>query len=103
MMGVLYLFRAICMISTVLPIANHNYYCSPQLFNTSDPRTVQMSTGEYTAIIFSRVFHMLTGFGLSINGKHNYCGDYLYSGHTVILTLSKWSHSSIPSYLARLS
>jgi len=38
-------------------------------------------------IIFSRVFHMLTGFGLSINGRHHYCGDYLYSGHTVILTI----------------
>lgn len=30
-MGVLYLFRAVCMISTVMPRANHNYYCSPQV------------------------------------------------------------------------
>lgn len=30
-MGVLYLFRAVCMIATVLPRANHNYYCSPQV------------------------------------------------------------------------
>ncbi len=30
-MGVLYLFRAICMASTQLPIANKNYYCSPQV------------------------------------------------------------------------
>lgn len=58
-----------------------------QLFNQSDPGTANISTGEYTVIIFSRVFHMLTGFGLSINGRHNYCGDYLYSGHTVILTI----------------
>ncbi|KAI1292156.1 Phosphatidylcholine:ceramide cholinephosphotransferase 2 [Halotydeus destructor] len=87
-MGLLYLFRAICMISTVLPLANRNYYCSPQLFNSSDETSEKISTGEYTVIIFSRVFHMLLGFGLSINGRHNYCGDYLYSGHTVILTLA---------------
>ena len=30
-MGILYLFRAVCMVATVLPRANHNYYCSPQV------------------------------------------------------------------------
>jgi shingomyelin synthase len=37
---------------------------------------------------------MLTGFGLSINGKHNYCGDYIYSGHTVSVTISKLTHGA---------
>lgn len=87
-MGVLYLFRAFCMISTVLPRANPTYYCSPQLFNSSDPDSHRISAGTYAVIIMSRVFHMLTGFGLSINGKHSYCGDYIYSGHTVTLTIT---------------
>lgn len=60
-----------------------------QLFNGSDPESQRISSGQFTLIIFSRVFHMLTGFGLSINGKHNYCGDYIYSGHTVSVTISK--------------
>ena len=76
------------MISTVLPRANQNYNCSPQLFDSRDPASYQISTGQYASIILSRVFHMLTGFGLSINGKHSYCGDYIYSGHTVTLTIT---------------
>lgn len=27
---------------------------------------------------------MLTGLGLKINGKHTLCGDYIYSGHTIV-------------------
>lgn len=39
-------------------------------------------------IIMKRVFQLISGMGLSINGKHTYCGDYIYSGHTIILVMS---------------
>ena len=26
--------------------------------------------------------------GLSINGQHIYCGDYIYSGHTMTLVMT---------------
>lgn len=84
-MGVIYFFRAISMASTQLPLASRNYQCSPQLKNSSE--TANISSFEFIEIIASRVFYMSIGMGLSINGHHAYCGDYIFSGHTVILVL----------------
>uniref|UniRef100_A0A672NIY5 Sphingomyelin synthase 2b n=1 Tax=Sinocyclocheilus grahami TaxID=75366 RepID=A0A672NIY5_SINGR len=35
-----------------------------------------------------RVLQLVSGGGLSITGSHLMCGDFLYSGHTVMLTLT---------------
>lgn len=35
-----------------------------------------------------RIMKLIAGGGLSITGSHDMCGDYLYSGHTVMLTLT---------------
>lgn len=73
--GLLYLMRSVTIYVTVLPVPSTTYYCSPKSNNTSP------------LIIAQRVFQLLSGFGLSINGKHTFCGDYIYSGHTVMLVL----------------
>ncbi|XP_043483518.1 phosphatidylcholine:ceramide cholinephosphotransferase 1-like [Leptopilina heterotoma] len=76
LLGLLYMMRSITMFVTVLPVSSKTYYCSPKA-NSTTP-----------ILITKRVFQLLSGFGLSINGKHTYCGDYIYSGHTVIHVLS---------------
>lgn len=60
---------------TVLPVSSTTYYCSPKSNSTS------------VIIIAKRALQLMSGFGLSINGKHTYCGDFIYSGHTVMLVL----------------
>ncbi|XP_063699466.1 phosphatidylcholine:ceramide cholinephosphotransferase 2-like isoform X2 [Culicoides brevitarsis] len=75
LMSLLYLMRSITMYVTVLPMSSTTYYCSPK----------SNSTTITTAL--SRAIHLISGFGLSINGKQVYCGDFMYSGHTVILVL----------------
>ncbi|XP_063217281.1 phosphatidylcholine:ceramide cholinephosphotransferase 2-like isoform X2 [Bacillus rossius redtenbacheri] len=75
-LSLLYLMRSITMYVTVLPHSSRTYYCSPKLNETS------------TLIILKRVWQLLSGFGLSMNGQHTFCGDFIYSGHTVILTMS---------------
>lgn len=75
LMAVLYFMRSITMYVTVLPISSTSYYCSPKS-NATTPLE-----------IMKRAFQLISGFGLSINGKHTYCGDYIYSGHTVTLVM----------------
>lgn len=75
-LSLLYFYRAITMYVTVLPMASTTYYCSPKT-NKTDVYTVTV-----------RIVQLFSGLGLSINGKHTYCGDYIYSGHTVILVIS---------------
>lgn len=75
MMSILYFMRSITMYVTVMPVSNNTYYCSPKA-NVTTPQ-----------VIVKRAFQLISGFGLSINGKHTYCGDYIYSGHTVTLVM----------------
>lgn len=75
-LSLLYLMRSITMYVTVLPMSSTTYHCSPKENHTSP------------VVVAKRVFQLISGFGLSINGKHTYCGDYIYSGHTIMLTMS---------------
>jgi len=74
-LGLLYFYRAITMFITVLPKADTEYSCHEKIDNI-------------TAVdIGKRILTIISGGGLSINGKHIYCGDYIFSGHTLVLTM----------------
>ena len=76
LLGLLYFYRSITIFVTVLPKSDKDYLCSEK-------------AGNITALlVVNRVVTLLSGGGLSINGKHTYCGDYIFSGHTVIFVMA---------------
>jgi len=72
-LSILYTMRSVTMYSTVLPVANYTVYCSPKSNSTS------------ARVILSRVRELIVGGGMQISGQKKTCGDYIYSGHTVML------------------
>lgn len=73
--GLLYLYRMVTMYITTLPVPSMHMECAPKLHNDYHEK-------------LKRVFQLLSGAGLSIIGSHHMCGDFLYSGHTIMLTLT---------------
>lgn len=75
LIGTLYMYRCVTMYITTLPVPGRHMVCAPKLYNDS--------TGKIW-----RILGLISGGGLSLTGSHLMCGDFLYSGHTVMLTLS---------------
>ncbi|GAU87369.1 hypothetical protein RvY_00234 [Ramazzottius varieornatus] len=73
--GILYFCRGITIFVTVLPQANLKYPCASRENSTS------------ALMIVHRAVSLLSGLGMSINGRLVYCGDFIYSGHTCSLVL----------------
>jgi len=75
-LGLLYLMRCVTMYVTVLPMSSTTYYCSPK----------SNSTDFFD--ITKRALQLMSGLGMTINGRQTYCGDFIYSGHTACLVLA---------------
>eukprot|EP00092_Neocalanus_flemingeri_P036709 GFUD01039965.1.p1 GENE.GFUD01039965.1~~GFUD01039965.1.p1 ORF type:complete len:346 (-),score=108.89 GFUD01039965.1:17-1054(-) len=76
-LGLLYMYRGLTMFVTVLPISDKNYECAPKLNHSI----------TFLELI-SRVVTIVSGGGLSMNGKQIYCGDFIFSGHTMVLMMA---------------
>ncbi|XP_041842167.1 phosphatidylcholine:ceramide cholinephosphotransferase 2-like [Melanotaenia boesemani] len=75
LIGTLYMYRCATMYITTLPVPGKHMVCAPKLYNDSMGK-------------MWRILRLISGGGLSLTGSHLMCGDFLYSGHTVMLTLS---------------
>lgn len=73
--------RSFTMYATVLPLANTHVYCSPKINTTS-------TFGQTALIVAEEVIKLLAAGGLPITGKKTMCGDYIFSGHTIIFMMA---------------
>ena len=76
-LGLLYMYRSVTMSITVLPKSDRLYPCAPKLNHT-------ITFSE----LMSRVLTIAAGGGLSLNGTQKYCGDFIFSGHTMVLMMA---------------
>ena len=72
LIGLHYIYRAVTFFITVLPNPGGDQ-CAPKSNHTT------------MLLIMQRFVKLSGGFGFSISGHAIYCGDYIYSGHTVTL------------------
>ncbi|CAJ0601052.1 unnamed protein product [Cylicocyclus nassatus] len=75
--SLLYLMRCVTMIVTQVPVADPNFLCSPKFGEN----------GTFWDIVL-RGLKSVAGVGLNVQGKDTLCGDYIYSGHTIVLVVS---------------
>lgn len=73
LMGTVFLLRCVTMFVTSLSVPGHHLQCSGKLYGDVWEK-------------LRRAITIWTGFGMALTGVHT-CGDYMFSGHTVVLTM----------------
>lgn len=73
-LGILFFMRCITMMGTSLSVPGSHLECETAPHRTLDEK-------------FYRAFEIVSGLGASVNGVKT-CGDYMFSGHTIVLTVS---------------
>ncbi|XP_077106884.1 sphingomyelin synthase-related protein 1 isoform X3 [Ranitomeya variabilis] len=73
LMGTVFLLRCVTMFVTSLSVPGEHLQCSGKLYDNMWAK-------------LQRAFAIWSGFGMTLTGVHT-CGDYMFSGHTVVLTM----------------
>ncbi|XP_030572742.1 sphingomyelin synthase-related 1 [Drosophila novamexicana] len=81
--GTVFLLRCVTMLITSLSVPGTHLQCNQKDFAIDDP-TVDVFGA--LVIRMTRAYRIWSGLGMSIQGVRT-CGDYMFSGHTVALTL----------------
>ncbi|KAG5879894.1 hypothetical protein JTB14_010412 [Gonioctena quinquepunctata] len=79
--GTVFLLRCVTMLITSLSVPGTHLQCHPRNFNTQGT-----SAFADWAKKLSQAYAIWRGAGMSIQGVRT-CGDYMFSGHTVALTM----------------
>lgn len=82
--GTVFLLRCVTMLITSLSVPGTHLECTPHDHKFDDSTGVRITEMVYLRI--SRAYTIWSGLGMSIQGVRT-CGDYMFSGHTVALTL----------------
>ncbi|KAJ1144468.1 hypothetical protein NDU88_010766 [Pleurodeles waltl] len=73
LMGTVFMLRCVTMFVTSLSVPGQHLQCSGKLYDNMWAK-------------LQRAFAIWSGFGMTLTGVHT-CGDYMFSGHTVVLTM----------------
>ncbi|XP_006011944.1 sphingomyelin synthase-related protein 1 isoform X1 [Latimeria chalumnae] len=73
LMGTVFMLRCVTMFVTSLSVPGQHLQCSGKLHDNMWGK-------------LQRAYAIWSGFGMTLTGVHT-CGDYMFSGHTVVLTM----------------
>ncbi|XP_023304920.2 ceramide phosphoethanolamine synthase [Lucilia cuprina] len=81
--GTVFLLRCVTMLITSLSVPGTHLQCNQNDYAIDD---TGLTLSEALSLRISRAYTIWSGLGMSIQGVRT-CGDYMFSGHTVALTL----------------
>ncbi|XP_055912230.1 ceramide phosphoethanolamine synthase [Eupeodes corollae] len=81
--GTVFLLRCVTMLITSLSVPGTHLQCNQNDYKVDDNN---LTLTEAVSLRISRAYTIWSGLGMSIQGVRT-CGDYMFSGHTVALTL----------------
>ncbi|KAA8583861.1 hypothetical protein FQN60_015069 [Etheostoma spectabile] len=86
LMGTVFLLRCCTMFVTSLSVPGQHLKCASKTYGDSWGK-------------IQRALLIWSGFGMTLTGVQT-CGDYMFSGHTVVITLLNFFHYSIDVFIA---
>lgn len=80
--GTVFLLRCVTMLITSLSVPGAHLQCEPRNYSSAEGASLFSDL----ATKISHAYVIWSGAGMSIQGVRT-CGDYMFSGHTVALTM----------------